>query len=93
MNKEKIDNEHLDSLEVFMKHHYIADNGHYQWVKKRFKELQQKVKQLESTLNEVREECETNIRMFDSGKSYSIAVRDTSKDILKILDKVGGSNE
>ena len=47
MNKEEIDNEHLESLEVFMKHHYIAENKHYQWVKKRFKELQQKVNQLE----------------------------------------------
>lgn len=50
------------------------------------------INQLENTLNEVRKKCETNIRMFDSGKSYSIAVKDTSKDILKILDKVGSSN-
>ena len=52
-------------------------------------DLQQENQQLKSVLNEVREECETNIRIFDSGKSYSIAVKDTSKDILKILDKVG----
>lgn len=55
--------------------------------------LQQKVNQLESTINDVRKECETNIIIFDSGKSYSIAIKDVSKDILKILDKVGGSNE
>lgn len=55
MNREKIDNEHLESLEVFMKHHYITDNGHYRWVKKRFKELQQENKQLKSVLSEVRE--------------------------------------
>lgn len=56
-------------------------------------ELLDKVNQLESTLNEVRKECETNIRIFDSGKSYSIAIKDVSKDILKILGKRGKSNE
>ena len=52
-----------------------------------------KAEQLETTLNEVRKECEINIRMFDSGKSYSIAIKDVSKDILEILDKVCDSNE
>ena len=47
-----------------------------------------KAEQLETTLNEVRKECEIN-----SGKSYSIAIKDVSKDILEILDKVCDSNE
>ena len=58
MNKERIDNEHLESLEVFMKHHYIADNGHYQWVKKRFKELQQENKQLKKQNKKLNEEIQ-----------------------------------
>lgn len=89
MNKEEIDNEHLESLEVFMGHHYIADNGHYQWVKKRFKELQQENQQLKSVLNEVREHITRfDIEYLHETMEHTLA--DTLVVLLEILDKVGG---
>lgn len=94
MNKEEMQNYYIEMLiQDLEEHSFEYWESTQDEMVEALRNLQQKVNQLENTLNEVRKECETNIRIFDSGKSYSIAVKDVSKDVLKILDKEGGSNE
>lgn len=88
MNEEQF-KKHIKELARIEFENNIKNNLDSSIIFKYIQGLEQENQQLKSVLNEVREECETNIRMFDSGKSYSIAVKDASKDILKILDKVG----